>query len=223
MKKTIFTVVIVILVFSSLTLTAAAEKIRVTVKNANIRSQPGLDAKIVFKADKGDIFEVMGRSGDWFRITLPTEADSAEGYISEAVVEMLAAEKSPPRTKWRKPPHGVTSGPSTLPPKSSSRASAFKLGLMTTPAARFGNRLLPAVTYEKGINPFLAAGLEFQPYFRSFSDTGFSSSTFGTNLFLNAKGGANIGRFVESLKFLTPYAGFGLGGAFAASSFKARW
>jgi hypothetical protein len=42
----------------------------------------------------------------------------------------------------------------------------------------------------------------------------------GANLFLNAKGGANLGRFSESLKFLTPYAGFGLGMAFAASSSK---
>jgi len=43
-------------------------------------------------------------------------------------------------------------------------------------------------------------------------------STMGANLFVNAKGGVNIGRFVEKLNFLTPYIGFGLGGAFASTS-----
>ena len=95
---------------------------------------------------------------------------------------------------------------------------AAKFGYMTAPAASFGDRWLLACTYEKGINPFLAAGLELQPYFRSFSDATLSSSTLGANLFLNAKCGVNIGRFVESLKLLTPYAGFGLGMAFAATS-----
>jgi opacity protein-like surface antigen len=82
-----------------------------------------------------------------------------------------------------------------------------KFGLMTTPPANFGI-----------INPFLAAGFEVQPYYRHFSTSDFSDSTLGANLFANAKGGVNIGRFVEKLDFLTPYIGFGLGVALASSS-----
>ena len=229
MKKTIF-LVIMIMVLSSFTLPAAAERVRVTVDNANVRSQPDLDGKIVLKAGWGDVFEVTGKSNDWFKVLLPAEAgaDTPEGYINEAMVEMLAAgEKvaaasAPPKSKTtpaKAAPRPRAAAKSTAPKKLFSGLAA-KFGYRTNLPGGFGDRWLLALTYEKGINPFLAAGLELQPYFRSFSDAGFSNSTLGANLFLNAKGGVNIGRFVESLKFLTPYAGFGLGTAFASSSSK---
>ena len=199
----------------------AAEKVRVTVDNANVRSQPSLTGKIVLKAGKGDVFEVVGKSNDWFKVQLTAEADLEEGYLHESVVEMLAAGESPKAktASAKAKPRPRATANSTAPEKLFSGLTA-KFGLMTKPAGGFGDRWLLACTYEKGINPFLAAGLELQPYFRSFSDAEFSSSTLGANLFLNAKGGVNIGRFVESLKLLTPYAGFGLGMAFATSSSK---
>jgi opacity protein-like surface antigen len=229
MKKIIF-LVIMIIVLSSFALPTAAEKVRVTVDNANVRSQPGLEGKIVLKASKGDVFEVIGKSNDWFKVLLPAEAgaDTAEGYIKEAVVEILAAGENvtaastsprPKTTSAKTAPRPRAGAKSTTPEKLFS-GLAVKFGIMTTPAARFGDRWLLAFTFEKGINPFLTAGLELQPYFRSFSDAEISDSTVGANLFLNAKGGVNIGRFVESLRLLTPYAGFGLGMAFAASSSK---
>jgi opacity protein-like surface antigen len=94
-----------------------------------------------------------------------------------------------------------------------------KFGLMTTPPASFGDKWLLSFGKDWGIiNPFLAAGFEVQPYYRHFSTSDFSDSTLGANLFANAKGGVNIGRFVEKLDFLTPYIGFGLGVALASSS-----
>jgi opacity protein-like surface antigen len=93
-----------------------------------------------------------------------------------------------------------------------------KFGLMTTPPASFGDKWLLDVGRDWGINPYLAVGGEIQPYYHHFSDSGFSDSTLGANIFANAKGGVHIGRFVKELDFLTPYIGFGLGGAFANSS-----
>ena len=93
-----------------------------------------------------------------------------------------------------------------------------KFGLMTTPPASFGDKWLLSFGRDWGINPYLSVGGEIQPFFRHFSDSQLSDSTLGANLFVNAKGGVNIGRFVEKLNFLTPYIGFGLGGSFAHSS-----
>jgi opacity protein-like surface antigen len=93
-----------------------------------------------------------------------------------------------------------------------------KFGLMTSPPASFGDKWLLDGGRDWGINPYLAVGGEIQPFYRHFSDSQLSDSTLGANLFVNAKGGVNIGRFVEKLDFLTPYIGFGLGGSFAHSS-----
>jgi opacity protein-like surface antigen len=93
-----------------------------------------------------------------------------------------------------------------------------KFGLMTSPPASFGDKWLLDGGRDWGINPYLSVGGEIQPYYRHFSDSQLSDSTLGANLFVNAKGGVNIGRFVEKLDFLTPYIGFGLGGSFAHSS-----
>jgi len=205
---------------------AEPEKVRVTVNNANVRSDPRTTAVVVLKAAKDDVFVVLGKTEGWYRIRLPEEtgSESPEGYINESVVELLAREtaaepgleKAPARA-----PHAKPAAQRASPPveKLFSGLSA-KFGIMTQPAARFGDRWLLAIGYDKGINPFLAAGLELQPYFRSFSDADFSDTTIGANLFLNAKGGVNIGRFAESLKLLTPYLGVGLGGAMAFSSSK---
>lgn len=208
----------------------AVQKVRVTVDNANVRLQPSTASKVVLKAGRGDIFSVTGRDSGWFKVLLPAEAgaDTPEGYINESVVEEVSGPETSaaPREKGAaaKPVSRSPRPPRTAPSPAHDEKlfSGFsaKFGLMTSPAASFGDRWLLAFSYDKGLHPFLTAGLELQPYFRHFADAELSDSTFGANLFLNAKGGVNIGRFTESLKFLTPYAGFGLGGAFAFSSSK---
>ncbi|MBN2345878.1 MAG: SH3 domain-containing protein [Candidatus Aminicenantes bacterium] len=231
MKKSL--VIAAVLLSSVMILSAAtAGKVRVTVHNANVRSQPSLAGEIVLKAGMGDVFEVTGKSGGWFKVALPAEAGAREGYINEAVVETVTAGETAkaaakPRPEPPPPPRPAkTAKPVPAPAKAAAPEKLFaglalKFGIQTTPAADFADRWLLALTYEKGINPFLAAGVEIQPYFRSYSDAEFSASTLGANLFLNAKGGVNLGRFTEKLKFLTPYAGFGLGPAFAFSNSKA--
>lgn len=201
----------------------AGEWVRVTVHNANVRSRPSLSGRIVLKAAAGDEFAVLETTGEWFKIALPPEAGVSEGYVHEAVVEPVASGRTagkPERPSRSAAPAPRKRAGRPAAPEKLFSGLALKFGIRTQPPAAFGDRWLLALTYEKGFNPFLAAGLELQPYFRSSASGGFSSSAFGANLFLNAKGGVNIGRFSEKLKFLTPYTGFGLGGAFVAYSSK---
>jgi opacity protein-like surface antigen len=206
-------------------------KVRVTVNNANIRSEPGLAGNILLKAAKGDEFEVLTKTGSWFKILLPEETgDAREGFISDSVVETVSAPGTAAaakeadeaeRTVARAPRPARTpraAKPAVVQAEKLFSGLSAKFGLRTTPAGSLGDRWLLALALDKGINPFLALGLEVQPYYRHFKDTELSASTLGTQLFANVKGGVNIGRFVPSLKLLTPYLGCGLGGAFAFSS-----
>jgi hypothetical protein len=221
MKKSIFAI-IVIMVFCLAGAAAASEKVRVTVNNANVRSQPGLNAKIVLKAGKDDVFEVLGRTAGWFKVRLPAEAgtESPEGYLSEDVAEIVGS--APAKGLDRPAGPRKTAKPVARGNKKLFSGSFAKFGSQTyPPVSTFPNRWLLGLGKDWGINPFLAAGFELQPYYRHSAVLDLSNSTFGANIFVNAKGGVNVGRFVESLKILTPYIGFGLGGAFSFSSSKA--
>jgi opacity protein-like surface antigen len=225
MKKLLL-VVMLMMVLGSIHPAAAAEKLQVSVNNANVRSSPELNGEIVLKAGKGDIFTLIGKEGAWYKIRIPAETGSqaTEGYIHADLCAVIAGEAIPAASK-REP---VASGPvkknKAAPPKVHISEKLFsgyyaKFGLQTSPKTiGFGDRWLLDLGRDWGINPFLAAGLELQPYFHHISAASLSMSIIGANLFVNAKGGVNIGRFVEKLKFLTPYIGFGLGGVFASTS-----
>jgi opacity protein-like surface antigen len=217
----------VLLFLSQINPAADAEKLRTNVNNANIRSGPELKAEIVLKAGKGDVFTIIGKEGDWYKILIPVETGSqaSEGYIHSGLCDIIGPEEIPEQSVQQHPANRLARKSKTPPSAVRMDEKLFsgffaKFGLMTTPAASFGDKWLLDFGKDWGINPFLAAGFELQPYFRSFSDSGFSDSTLGANIFVNAKGGVNLGRFVETLKFLSPYIGFGLGSAFAASSSK---
>jgi opacity protein-like surface antigen len=226
MKKNAI-LLIVLVVLCQINPAAEAEKLRVNVNNANVRSQPGLTGEIVLKAGKGDIFTIVGKEGDWYKILIPAESGSRDGkaYIHSALGDIISAEAITEESKRQKAIDRPAKTRKAAPAAAAGSEKLFsgfytKFGYRTKPAGGFGDRWLLSLGKDWGINPFLAAGFELQPYFRSFSDAEFSSSTLGANLFGNAKGGVNIGRFMEKLKFLTPYAGFGLGVAFATSSSK---
>jgi hypothetical protein len=220
MKKHI-ALAIALLAGAVLLAAADAEKLQVTVNNANVRSAPNVNAAIVLKAARGDAFVVIAREGDWFRVRIPAETGSpaSEGYIHSGLVEPIntaAADRpaAPPRPapKRKAPP------PARRDEKLFSGFFA-KAGLMTSPKApSFGQKWLLAAGKDWGINPYFAAGAEIQPYFRHFASGDFSDNTMGANIFVNAKGGVNLGRFVKKLKFLTPFIGLGFGGAFASYS-----
>jgi hypothetical protein len=99
----------------------------------------------------------------------------------------------------------------------------IKMGLMTSPDAdRFGDKWIAAIGFDRMVIPYLAWGLEFQPYFRSNKYTDFKYSIFAGNLFLNIKGGYPVGKLVKALKFLHPLkicAGLGAGAELSVTSF----
>ena len=69
-------------------LTAGADlKIRVTVERANIRQSGFASAPVIGGGNKGEIFTVIEKAGDWYLIQL---ADGTPGFISAAVVEEVA-------------------------------------------------------------------------------------------------------------------------------------
>jgi opacity protein-like surface antigen len=225
MKK-ILVIIITIMALSSLQTAVAEEKLQVSVSNANVRSKPELNSEIVLKAGKGDIFTLVSKEGDWYKIRIPTKtgSEASEGYIHTDLCAVITGAEIPVESKKEPPSAKPAKKSKAAPAKARAAEKLFtgfyaKFGLQTSPKTfGFGDQWLLDVGRDWGINPFLAVGLELQPYFHRSSDTSSSMNIIGTNLFVNAKGGVNIGRFVEKLKFLTPYAGIGLGGAFASLS-----
>lgn len=50
----------------------------------NLRKGPGIDYKVLAKAQAGDSFAIEGESGDWFQVTLP---EGGKAYVANWVVE----------------------------------------------------------------------------------------------------------------------------------------
>ncbi|MEK3884708.1 stage II sporulation protein P [Paenibacillus sp. PL2-23] len=50
----------------------------------NLRSGPGMDYKVVAKAQAGDSFAINGTDGDWYRVALPA---GGQAYVANWVVE----------------------------------------------------------------------------------------------------------------------------------------
>lgn len=97
-----------------------------------------------------------------------------------------------------------------------------KLGLMTSPAADgLGDKWIAAIGFDRMVIPYLAWGLEFQPYLRSEKYQDIKYNHYAANLFLNARGGYPVGKLVKALKFLHPlkvFAGLGAGAELSVTS-----
>lgn len=52
------------------TVLAQAKYVRITANRVNIRGGPGMSSPIVAKARKGDVFELHGKDGRWYRIRM---------------------------------------------------------------------------------------------------------------------------------------------------------
>lgn len=213
----------IIIVWVLLALTVAleakrTEKIRVTVVSANIRSGPVSDAAVIGQGKRGDVFEVLGREGNWFRIRLPqdTTNDPEEGFIHQSVVEEAGGENT--EREEEAVPARQKPGKAAPPPRAFQQRekliSGFFLegGLMTSPKTdSFADKWLLGLGFDKGISPYMSLGMEFQPHFRSVPDL--NLTYLSCNVFINVRGGINLGQLTPALKFWTPYAGFGPGAA----------
>lgn len=96
------------------------------------------------------------------------------------------------------------------------RGTYVKFGLMTSPDADgFGDKWIAAIGFDRMIMPYLAWGLEFQPYVRSAKHPNFKYTSFTSNLFLHAKGGYPVGKLIKAkaLRFIAPLKAFAVIGA----------
>jgi len=89
-----------------------------------------------------------------------------------------------------------------------------KFGYMTSPKVdSLGDKWVVDLGFDSPIGQYATWGLELQPYFRSYSAPliNFTASNLVTNIFLNVKGGINLGQLWDKLKIMTIYLGGGPG------------
>ncbi len=79
----------------------AAESVRVMVERANLRSGPSTSTRIVGKASRGTVLQVLGREGIWIHVTAPDSGAAAyiHGSLVEVVPSAAPAEPEPAEPK----------------------------------------------------------------------------------------------------------------------------
>lgn len=202
------------------------KKVKITSTLANIRSKSGLTGKIIKTAKKGDLFILIAKEGNWYKIALAIDkkGDHEFGFIHSSLVGLISEnfEKSTnirqpaQKTVYRKTSRSfVKKAKFTVKQDKLFSGSYLKGGVMQKPETeKFSDKWFISWGFDKPIGKYMTWGLEIQPYYRSFeSEYGDSISikTISSNVFLNFKGGVNLGQFVNTLKFLTIYAGGGIG------------
>jgi|GEM_PF-724519 len=108
MKNKAHILLVITVVFLALALPAAlsagdAVKIRVTADRVNIRQAAALTAQAIGRAEKGQVFTVVEKDGEWYLIHLP---DGTSGYIHSFTVEEVVESQAPPAKKPAAAPGG---------------------------------------------------------------------------------------------------------------------
>lgn len=99
----------------------ATGKVRVIVNSANIRLKPGLNSTVIGSAKRGQVFDFLQKTGEWYLITLPPDEKGiiVSGYINKSVVEEereeVVEQKAKQETEGRV---GTPERKSVLPPTS---------------------------------------------------------------------------------------------------------
>ncbi len=65
--------------------TTSAGRVKVTTETINIRSKPSENADLIAQAEYDDVFEVIKKQGDWYRISF----NGIKGYVSAELVEEI--------------------------------------------------------------------------------------------------------------------------------------
>ncbi|MCX6566136.1 MAG: SH3 domain-containing protein [Candidatus Aminicenantes bacterium] len=131
MFKKIFPLVILVAVSIVLVLPAGlsaddALKIRVTAATANIRQSGFLSAPVVGSAQKGQIFAVVEKSGEWYLIQL---ADGTPGFIHSSVVEEMVEGETAPVSQPAVSTPPQTSAPEPVVRETAARSDTFSMFL----------------------------------------------------------------------------------------------
>jgi hypothetical protein len=116
MKKTILTVLVVI-VFLAAAAFADAAVIKIKVTTANVRQQPDATSAVISRAALGTLFEVIKKIGNWFEVAV-TDATgkTVTGFINADVVEEVGAPGAPAQPQRTAPAYAA--------PRAGSGASA---------------------------------------------------------------------------------------------------
>lgn len=202
------------LFFLAVGLLAATQHVMVLAEKAKVKADADAGAATIYIAAKGEVFTVLERRGNWYKIELPTEegAGPQAGFIAKSLVSESGGQGE------KKPVRKGSANRSLKPDKHLFSGLSLKLGFKTSPKGdSFGNSWILAGTYEKKLGRYLSLGAELQPYLRHYANDslpGTSLSIFAVHTFVNVKAGANLGQFVPVLKFWKPYFGLGFGAAF---------
>jgi len=233
MKIKIIYLIIISVLFTNYIFAKEIKKVKITSALANIRSKSGLTGKIIKTAQKGDLFILLGKAGTWYKVALAIDkkGDPEFGYIHSSIATLVTEQtednsKIQPTAYKKKERVSIKSikPKQTISQEKLFSGSYLKGGIMTAPEVdNFSDKWIVSWGFDKPIGKYITWGLELQPYYRSIDSSygdQISVKTIASNLFLNLKGGINFGQFIKSLKFLTIYAGGGLGSNISFTSVK---
>jgi hypothetical protein len=69
--------------------------VRVKVQSANLREAADIKSPVIMIVKSGTVFEVVDKSGRWYKVMLPQTGTRSSGYIHESVVEEVAPAAEP--------------------------------------------------------------------------------------------------------------------------------
>ncbi len=110
------------LLLASETTAVAAESVRVAAAGAVIRAEPNARSAVVLTVSRGTVLEVIGRSGDWYRVLAPPDPQGTRvaGYI---LARQVAAEPAAGRGAPGLPPQKTDAAP--VGPAAAKKPSRF--------------------------------------------------------------------------------------------------
>ena len=106
-----------IMVMAVLVLPAANLKVKVKVQMANVRATPDVSGQIVRQVSAGMMFDVIEKSGVWYKVQLPAEGvkPAQTGFIHGSTLTELGEEVAAPRRQKPGQAAGRKTGPSPGP------------------------------------------------------------------------------------------------------------
>ncbi len=108
--KRIALVLVAMLVFGGMILSAQTTVLKVKVQTANVRSQPDTGAAVIKQVKLGTLLESKQKVGDWYEISVTNELGvSLTAYIHVNVVDVVTggAVPTPEETRPVAPPVAV--------------------------------------------------------------------------------------------------------------------
>jgi hypothetical protein len=99
--KWIISLVLLVGVLGLAAMASPTTVVRVKVQQANVREAADIKSSVIMIVKLGTVFEVVDKSGRWYKVTLPQPGTRSSGYIHESVVEEMvpAAEPEPEPTQ----------------------------------------------------------------------------------------------------------------------------